>query len=238
MSEAIAAVVFDLDGVLINSESVWDAARREVVARNGGRWQADATRAMMGMSSPEWSRYLHDQLGVPLEPEQINELVVATLLDQYRRLLPLLPGAVLAVRRLADRWPLGLASSSNRPVIDAVLQRAGIADCFAVTVSGEEVAAGKPAPDVYLTAARRLGVGAANAAAVEDSTNGLRAAAAAGMLVIAIPNHDYPPEPDALALAALVVESLDELTPDAIETAAERARKQLTNGPCDYESPV
>src|SRR5215469_5495873 len=118
MSEAIAAVVFDLDGVLIDSESVWDAARREVVARNGGRWQADATRTMMGMSSPEWSRYLHDQLGVPLEPEQINELVVAALLDQYRRRLPLLPGAVAAVKRLADRWPLGLASSSNRPVID------------------------------------------------------------------------------------------------------------------------
>src|SRR5215472_5998304 len=123
MSEAIAAVVFDLDGVLIDSESVWDAARREVVARNGGRWQADATRAMMGMSSPEWSRYLHDQLGVPLEPERINELVVAALLDQYRRRLPLLPGAVAAVRRLADRWPLGLASSANWPVIDAVLER-------------------------------------------------------------------------------------------------------------------
>src|SRR5262245_65179046 len=79
MTEAIAAVVFDLDGVLIDSESVWDAARREVVARDGGRWQADATRAMMGMSSPEWSRYLHDQLGVPLEPERINALVVAAL---------------------------------------------------------------------------------------------------------------------------------------------------------------
>jgi len=229
VSEAIAAVVFDLDGVLVASESVWDAARREVVARNGGRWQADATRAMMGMSSPEWSRYLHDQLGVPLEPERINELVVAALLDQYRRRLPLLPGAVAAVRRLADRWRLGLASSSNRPVIDAVLERAGIAgisDYFAVTVSGEEGAAGKPAPDIYLTATRRLGVDPGDAAAVEDSTNGLRAAAAAGMVVIASPNREYPPEPDALALAALVVESLDELTPDAIESAAQRARKR------------
>ena len=122
MSEAIAAVVFDLDGVLVDSESVWDAARREVVARNGGRWQADATRAMMGMSSPEWSRYLHDQLGVPLKPEQINELVIAALLAQFQLRLPLLPGAVVAVRRLADRWPLGLASSANRPVIDTVLK--------------------------------------------------------------------------------------------------------------------
>ena len=163
---------------------------------------------------------------MPLEPEQINELVVAALLEQYRRHLPLLPGAVVAVRRLAERWPLGLASSANRPVIDAVLERTGITNCFAVTVSGEEVAAGKPAPDVYLAATRRLGVDPADAAAVEDSTNGLRAAAAAGLVVIASPNREYPPEPDALALAALVVESLDELTSDAIESAAQRARKQ------------
>jgi len=178
MSETIAAVVFDLDGVLLDSESDWDAAWRDVVAHNGGRWQADATRAMMGMWSPGWSSYLHDQLGVPLEPKQINDLVVAALLDQYRRHLPLLPGAIAAVRRLADRWPLGLASSANRPVIDAVLERAGITDCFAVTVSDEEVAAGKPAPDVYLAATRRLVVDPADAAAVEDSTNGLLAAAA------------------------------------------------------------
>ncbi|MFY9839916.1 MAG: HAD family phosphatase [Xanthobacteraceae bacterium] len=222
----IAAVVFDLDGVLIDSESMWDCARREVVARNGGHWQANATQTMMGMSSPDWSRYLHDELGVPLDPERINEFVVAALLDQYRRRLPLLPGAVAAVKRLADRWPLGLASSANRPVIDAVLQQAGIADCFTVTVSGEEVAAGKPAPDVYLAAARRLGVAAADAAAVEDSTNGLRSAAAAGMLVIASPNREYPPEPDALALAALVVESLDALTPETIERAARQSRNQ------------
>jgi HAD superfamily hydrolase (TIGR01509 family) len=182
------------------------------------------------MSSPEWSRYLHDELGVPLEPERINELVVAALLDQYRRRLPQLPGAVAAVRRLADRWPLGLASSADRPVIDAVLQRAGIADCFTVTVAGEEVAAGKPAPDIYLAAARRLGVDAADAAAVEDSTNGLRAAAAAGMLVIACPNREYPPTPEALALAALVVKSLGDLTPHAIEHAAQQARKQHASG--------
>ena len=231
MSEVIAAVVFDLDGVLVDSEPVWDAARREVVARNGGRWQADATQAMMGMSSPEWSRYLQGQLGVPLDPEQINDLVVAALLRQYRSCLPLLPGAVATVRRLAECWPLGLASSANRPVIDAVLERAGIADCFAVTVSGEEVAEGKPAPDVYLAATRRLAVDPIDAAAVEDSTNGLRAAAAAGMVVIASPNRAYPPEPDAVALAALVVGSLNELTPDAIESAAQQARKQRASGP-------
>jgi HAD superfamily hydrolase (TIGR01509 family) len=175
---------------------------------------------MMGMSSPEWSRYLHDELGVALAPEAINDAVVAKLLAHYRRDLPLLPGAIRAVRRLAARWPLGLASAANRPVIDTVLETAGLGDSFAVTVSGEEVSRGKPAPDVYLAAARELGVNAARSCAVEDSTNGLRAAAAAGMLVIAAPNRDYPPDPDVLAGAALVISSLDELTPEAIEAAA------------------
>jgi HAD superfamily hydrolase (TIGR01509 family) len=216
---AIAAVVFDLDGVLLDSESVWDEARRAVVAQNAGRWRDGATRAMMGMSSPEWSRYLHDELGVALAPDRINDEVVAALLAHYRRELPLLPGATDAVRRLSARWPLGLASSANRPVIDTVLETAGLTDCFSVTVSGEEVAHGKPAPDVYVAALRKLGVGAAHAAAVEDSTNGLRAAAAAGMVVIAAPNRAFPPESDALALAVLVIGSLDELTPEAIEAA-------------------
>jgi HAD superfamily hydrolase (TIGR01509 family) len=212
-------VCFDLDGVLIDSERAWDAARRSVVAESGGRWRADATRAMMGMSAPEWSRYLHDELGVPLPPDEINELVVSRLLAGYERELPLLPGAVAAVERIAARWPLGLASSSNRPVIDLVLNASGLADSFAVTVSGEEVPRGKPAPDIYLAAASKLGVDPASAAAVEDSSNGLRAAAAAGMLVVALPNREFAPAPDALALADVILESLDELTPEQLITA-------------------
>ncbi|HEX4672724.1 MAG TPA: HAD family phosphatase, partial [Solirubrobacteraceae bacterium] len=175
----VEAVIFDLDGVLVDSESVWDAARRAVVADNRGTWTGSATRAMQGMSSPEWSRYLHDELGVGLEPEEISRRVVERVLAAYEREVPLLPGAVDAVRRLAGRWPLGLASSANRPVIDAVLRSAGLTDCFTVTVSGDEVARGKPSPDVYLEAARKLDVDPVRAAAVEDSTNGLRAGAAA-----------------------------------------------------------
>ncbi len=216
----VEAVVFDLDGVLVDSESVWDAARRAVVAETGGHWRESATRTMMGMSSPEWSRYLHDELEVPLEPTEINDRVVAQLLDYYERELPLLPGAVAAVKRLSARWPLGLASSANRPVIDAVLETAGLGGDFAVTVSGEEVARGKPAPDVYQAAAQKLGVDPGRAAAVEDSSNGLRAAAAAGMLVVAVPNPEFPPSADAVQLAALVVESLEELTPESILAAA------------------
>ena len=218
----VDAVIFDLDGVLIDSESVWDAARRSVVADNGGTWTETATRAMQGMSSSEWSRYLHDELGVSLDPDEISRQVVERMLAAYEREVPLLPGAVEAVRRLAGRWPLGLASSSNRPVIDAVLESAGLTGCFSATVSGDEVARGKPSPDVYLAAAGKLGVDAARAAAVEDSSNGLRAGAAAGMLVIAVPNREFPPADDALALASLVVESVGELTPELIEEAAVR----------------
>jgi HAD superfamily hydrolase (TIGR01509 family) len=220
----IEAIVFDLDGVLIESEPVWDRARRAVVAETGGRWRRDATREMMGMSAPEWSGYLHDELSVPLPPAEINERVVSHLLASYKDGLPLLPGAVEAVRRLAAVWRLGLASSANRPVIDAVLAASGLTPCFSVTVSGEEVAHGKPAPDVYLAATERLGVDPGRSAAVEDSSNGLRAAAAAGMAVIAVPNRTFPPTSDSLGLASLAVDSLDQLTPGAIASMAARRR--------------
>ncbi len=216
----LEAVFFDLDGVLIDSEQAWDAARRAVVEDSGSHWEADATRAMMGMSAPEWSRYLHDELGLPLDPAEINRRVVARLLAGYEQELPLLPGAVAAVKRLAARWPLGLASSANREVIEAVLAASGLADSFAAVVSGEEVARGKPAPDIYLAAARKLDVSPAGSAAVEDSTNGLRAAAAAGMLVVAFPNRAFPPSAAALALAAVTLDSLAELTPELLERLA------------------
>jgi HAD superfamily hydrolase (TIGR01509 family) len=206
------AVVFDLDGVLIASEEVWDAVREEYVRERGGRYDDEIQRAMMGMSSPEWSRFLHDEAGVPDAPEEINAEIVRRMLTAYREHLPLIPGAVDAVQRLAERFPLGLASSSNRELIDTVLDVAGIAQYFAATVSSEEVAHGKPAPDVYLEAARRLDIGAASCTAVEDSHGGIRSAKAAGMRVIAIPNPTYPPDDEALALADVTVGSLDELT--------------------------
>jgi HAD superfamily hydrolase (TIGR01509 family) len=212
----IEAVVFDLDGVLLDSEQVWDEVREQLARERGGRWSDRAQADMMGMSSPEWSRYMHEVVGLPESPQEINDEVVRRLLERYRERLPLLPGALEAVRRMAARWPLGLASSSNRPVIEAFLDAADVRDLFAVTVSSEEVARGKPAPDVFLEAARRLGVPAPNCAAIEDSANGLRAARAAGMRVIAIPNSHYPPPADALALADVVLGSLDELRPEVV----------------------
>jgi HAD superfamily hydrolase (TIGR01509 family) len=208
----IEAVVFDLDGVLIQSEEVWDAVRERYVREAGGRYDEEVQRAMMGMSAPEWSRYLHEEAGVWEDPEDINREVVERMLQAYRRELPLLPGAVEAVRRTAESFPLGLASSSNREVFEAVLDLAGIADCFSATVSSEEVPRGKPAPDVYLEAARRLGVAPGRCAAVEDSHAGIRSAKSAGMRVVAIPNASYPPDAEALELADAVLRSLDDLT--------------------------
>jgi HAD superfamily hydrolase (TIGR01509 family) len=163
------AVVFDLDGVIVDSEQVWDEVRERYAHERGGSYSERSTRDMMGMSSHEWSRYLAEQLGVPGTPEEINAEVVRRMLARYGEAPPLIPGAVEAVRRIAARWPLALATSSNRE----------IRPCFAATVSSKEVERGKPAPDVYLEAARRLGVAPERCAAIEDSTNGLRAARAA-----------------------------------------------------------
>jgi HAD superfamily hydrolase (TIGR01509 family) len=216
------AVVLDLDGVLVDSEEAWDEARRELVAERGGEWKEGATHAM---SSREWSAYVRDELGVDMAPEEISDAVVERLVAGYRRELPLLPGAVDAVRALGERWPLGLASSSNAPVIALVLNEAGLDAVIRAWVSSEEVAGGKPAPDVYLEAARRLGVDPARCVAVEDSSNGLRAASAAGMAVVAVPMRAFPPAPDALALAAVTVDGIAEVTPEVVQRAFEAAHR-------------
>jgi HAD superfamily hydrolase (TIGR01509 family) len=212
----IEAVVFDLDGVLLQSEEVWDDVRERYVRERGGRYDEGVQRAMMGMSAPEWSRYLHDHAGVPDGPDAINRAVVVLMLDAYRSELPLLPGAIEAVRRAAAAFPLALASSSNREIFEEVLRLARLEECFRATVSSEEVERGKPAPDVYLEAARRLNVTATSCAAVEDSHAGIRSAKAAGLRVVAIPNPSYPPDEEALALADAVVAGLDGLTVEVL----------------------
>jgi HAD superfamily hydrolase (TIGR01509 family) len=212
----IDAVVFDMDGVLIESEEIWDAVRETYVRERGGRYDEEIQRAMMGMSSREWSQYLHDTAGLAESPDTINADVVQRMLAAYREHLPLLAGAVEAVHRLAARYPLAVASSSNRPIIDTVLEVSGLAGSFKATVSSEEVARGKPAPDVYLEAALRLGVLPQRCAAIEDSHSGIRSAKAADMLVVAIPNPTYPPGADALAQADVVIGSLEELTPELL----------------------
>jgi HAD superfamily hydrolase (TIGR01509 family) len=217
-SQAMAvSVVFDLDGVLVDSERVWEEVRRAFVTEGGGRWMPDTQRRLMGMSTREWARYLSQELGVGLAPDEVARGVVGRMNERYARHLPLIPGAREAVRRMGARWPLGLASSSPPEIIHMVLERAGLEDAFGAVASSDEVSAGKPSPDVYLLAADRLGVSPASSVAVEDSSNGLRSASAAGYRVIAIPQPAYPPDPEALSLASVRLDSLDALTPAVVE---------------------
>ena len=214
------AVVFDLDGVLVDSEPLWEEVRRGLVAERGGRWAPDSQRRLMGMSTPEWARYLSEDLGVGLPPDQVAAEVIDRMVARYTSHVPLMAAAVDTVRTFAARWPLGLASSSPPRLIEAVLQPAGLRACFEAVLSTEQVAHGKPAPDIYLAVTAALGFPPAACAAVEDSSNGLRSAAAAGLRVIAIPQPQYPPDADALAQASLVLPSLAGLTADAVAALA------------------
>jgi HAD superfamily hydrolase (TIGR01509 family) len=216
----IEAVIFDLDGVLIDSEHVWDEVRQQLAEDRRGRWTDSASRDMMGMSSPEWSRYMRDVIGLDESPDEISAETVRRLEERYRVEIPLIPGAEQAVERLAARWPLGLASSSNRELIDLVLETSGLGGFFQATVSSEEVARGKPSPDVYLEAARLLGVQPTRCAAVEDSEKGIHSAKAACMRTIAIPNPQYPPADDALEAADVVLATVEDLAPAVVDPDA------------------
>lgn len=208
-----AAVVFDLDGILVETEELWDVVRRGLAAAEGLPWPEDATTAMMGMSTPEWATYLSETVGLSSTPEQSARRTIDAMAARYReRGVPLLPGARDVVPRLAAGLPLGLNSSSPRQLIDTVLGEMGWDDLFTATVSTEEVARGKPAPDGFLECARLLGADPARCVAVEDATNGLRSAMAAGMTTVAVPPHFHPPAADVLAACDAVVHSLDDLT--------------------------
>jgi HAD superfamily hydrolase (TIGR01509 family) len=213
----VAAVVFDLDGVIIDSEPVWEDVRRRFVAEWGGTWLPDSQQRLMGMSTAEWARYLAVEVGVPMPPDDVARDVIAGMVARYDAALPLIPGSVGALRRLHERWRLGLASSSPRALIDAVLASAGITRVFEVTVSTEEVPRGKPSPDVYLAVAARLAVEPPACVAVEDSSNGIRAAVDAGMRTVAIARPEYPVEPEVLATASLALTAIDQLGVEAIE---------------------
>lgn len=220
--DVVCAVVFDLDGVLVDSEQLWDVVRRGVAAEASRPWPPEATRAMQGMSTPEWSAYLRDVVGIPAEPQEVAAIVIDRMAAAYDARLPLLPGAVEVVERLGQRWPLGLASSSPRRLIDTVVDSAGLGQWFQVSVSTEEVGAGKPSPVVYQAVVQRLGVDPGQAIAIEDSSNGLRSAARAGLGVLAVPHAAFPPAEDALALSDVVVESLNEITLELVVSMGHR----------------
>ncbi len=212
----VDAMVFDLDGVIVDSEPVWEEVRRAYVAAHGGTWQPDTQRRLMGMSTGEWARYLSGELGVDRTPEQVAAEVVEEMTRRYAQRVPVIDGADGVVRRLAARWPLGLASSSPTRLIGAALAATGLTEAFRATLSTEETPRGKPAPDVYLAVAARMGVHPSRCVAVEDSSNGVQSAAAAGMRVVAVPHGAYPLDPDAEGLAAVVLPVVGDLTPEVV----------------------
>lgn len=210
------AVVFDMDGTLTDTEATWDVVRRQLATDAGLAWPDGATQAMMGMSTREWSTFLVEVVGLPVTPERAAQLTVDAMAAHYRTGITVLPGAVEAVRRMAERYPVAIASSSPRTLIDAAVEVLGLADVLAATVSTEEVERGKPAPDGYLRACELLGAHPWRSIAVEDAPNGLLSALAAGMTVIAVPPHFHPPAPELLARTS-VIGALDELTQQLVE---------------------
>lgn len=219
MVQSIRAVIFDMDGLLLDSEPYWETARRAFVETLGHSWTEEDELQQKGRNSHEWAKYIHDNYAAGLELSAIVHGVAQRQMDLYRGKLPLLPGAVDIVPELSQVFPLGLASSSPGEVIDFALTLAGLHSYFSIVVSADEVGRGKPNPDVFLEAARRLNVAPTDTAIFEDSSSGITAAAAAGAFVIAVPNAHYPASPDALQRADLVLPALTAFRLDMLPEA-------------------
>lgn len=216
------AIIFDLDGTLIDTEETWDVVRRSLAADAGLPWPAGSTQAMMGMSTGEWSAHLVEVVGLPVTPDQAAAMTVERMAAHHRAGVDVLPGAVEAVRAMSSAYKVGIASSSPRVLIDAAVENLGLGDVLKVTVSTEEVERGKPFPDGYLRACELLGVDPSEAVAVEDATNGIRSALAAGMSVVAVPPHFHPPSAELLA-EVTVLENLGQLTTAVVDGIRTRA---------------
>jgi HAD superfamily hydrolase (TIGR01509 family) len=222
-ARGVAAVIFDLDGVIVDSEIWWDEVRRAFAAARGRPWTEQDRIAVMGANSRQWSATMRERLRLDEEPAAIERAVVEAVVGRYAAEgPPRIEGAADAVRRIAARWPVAVASSAHREVIDAALRALDLGDVFRVVVSSDEVAHGKPEPDVYLEAARRLGVDPRDCLVVEDSLNGVRAARAAGMTTVLVPNESIPPAPGAEELADAVLERLADLDPATVAEAERR----------------
>jgi HAD superfamily hydrolase (TIGR01509 family) len=220
----IEAVVFDLDGLLVDSEPHWNEARRQMAAERGIEWNQDDHEACMGVSTLAWAKYMIRRLNLDQWPDQVVARIVGTMQALYARQVPYLPGAIEAVDCAARFGPIGLASGSHRSLIDIVTADAPLRGKFQAVVCADEVPVGKPAPDVYLQAARELGVRAANCVCLEDSANGILAGKSAGMKVIAVPDHRLPPSQEILRQADLVLPSLLEFNREVILSLESRSR--------------
>ncbi|MFV0461673.1 MAG: HAD family hydrolase [Nostocoides sp.] len=199
----VVAVIFDLDGVIVASEHLWDEGWRRVIAGHGGTWDDDDTRACQGKSVPEWAAYLGQRAGIAADAAR-KEVVDFVLSAYDRGDVAILPGAADMVNEAADRVPIGMATSAPPEVIARIVQMPELSGRFSVAVSSAEVARGKPSPDVYEAAIARLGADPHVSLAVEDSSNGIRAANAAGLTVIGIEHAQYPVAGDARECAAAI----------------------------------
>jgi HAD superfamily hydrolase (TIGR01509 family) len=218
-SPAGACVVFDMDGVIVDSEPLWVRARRELVCEAGGQWLPEAETAMMGISSARWSLYMRDRLGLQaMTAGEIRDEVIGRMVALYGAEVPLMPGAREAIEATGQRWRLGLASGSDRVLLDTVLAATGLRERFAATVSGEEVAAGKPVPLIYQEVCRRLDADPHSCLAIEDSGSGIESALAAGMRVVAVPRPGFEPDPWVLARATAVLPDLTSLSADLVRS--------------------
>jgi HAD superfamily hydrolase (TIGR01509 family) len=208
----IEAVIFDMDGLLVDSEPVWDRARRSMADEAGRPWTADDHKAVMGVSTQEWAEYMIAHLTLTLTPQEVIDRIIERMVEMYRAGIPWLPGALDAIDLAARHFRTALASGSHPTLVEAVTADAAIQGKFQVIVSADEVGAGKPAPDVYLVAAERLGVEPSSCVCLEDSGNGILAGVRAGMQVIAVPDPRFPPAEAVLDQAHLVLPTLAELS--------------------------
>jgi len=214
----LQAIIFDMDGLLVDSEPCWEQARRNMAAEYGRDWTADDQRHVMGVSTATWANYMIERLGLKMTPQALIERIVSDMQAVYRRQIPFMPGAIQAVRLAASHYPTGLASGSERRLIETVVNDAALLGQFQAVVCSDKLARGKPAPDIYLETARQLGLSPEACLCVEDSSNGILAGKAAGMKVIAVPDGRFQPNREVIRQADIVLKSLDEFSIEQIES--------------------
>lgn len=215
-SMTIEAIIFDMDGLLVDSEPVWDKARSSMAAEAGKEWNEKDHRAVMGVSTEEWASYMIQRLELTISPEEVQAEIVQRMLEMYREGVPYLPGAVEAVNLASGHYPTALASGSHPNLIEAVVNDAPMQGKFKVVLSADEVGVGKPAPDVYLQTAHRLGIPPQQCLCLEDSGNGILAGLRAGMKVVAVPDPRFAPSQEILRQAHLVLTSLEAFSLETI----------------------
>ena len=213
----VKALIFDMDGVIVDSEPVWNQSRVEMAAAHGKQWNEADQRAVMGSSTLAWAKVMRERLDLPMSDEAVIDEVRRRMIAHYDQRLPVLPGAVEAVRLAASAYPVALGSGSMSALITYVMHATGLDQILKVVVRGDDIPRGKPEPDIYLEAARQLGVAPADCAGVEDSGHGVMALRAAGMKVIVV-SSPWPLPESVLALTDLRLQSLADFSLELVKT--------------------